>query len=75
VCSNSETPAQLLYSTQSILINHIDTIAESAQLTNFSESELTEIAQRMHIFEVFETEEDDEALEKFDITYILSQEA
>ena len=31
--------------------------------------------QRLHISEVFETEEDDEALEKTDITDILSQEA
>ena len=75
VCSNSDTPAQIMSSTQSILINHIDTIADPAQLTNLSESELTEIVQRMHISEVFETEDDDETLEKTDITYILSQEA
>ena len=31
--------------------------------------------QRLHISEVFETEEDDEALERTDITDILSQEA
>ena len=64
VCSDSHTPAHILSSTQSILIIHIDTIADPAQLTNFSESELTEIAQRMHIFKIFETEEDNEALEK-----------
>ena len=34
-----------------------------------------EIVQRMHMSEVFETEEDDEALDKTDITDILSQEA
>ena len=56
-------------------MNHIDTIANPAQLTQFSESELTEIAQRMHISEVFETEEDDKALEKADITDIFSQDA
>ena len=63
---------QILSSTQSILTNHIDTIPDPAKLTNLSESELTEIVQRMHISEVFETEEDDEALEKTDITDILS---
>ena len=57
VCSDSDTPAQILSSTQSILINHIDTIADPAQLTNLNESELTEIVQRLHISEVFETEE------------------
>ena len=46
-----------------------------AQLTNLSESELSEIVQRMHISEIFETEEDDEALEKTEITDILFQEA
>ena len=39
-----------------------------------SESELTEIVQRLHISEVIETEEDDKALERTDITDILSQE-
>ena len=75
MCSDSDTPAQILSSTQSILINHIDTIADPAQRTSLSESELTEIVLRMHISEVFETEEDDEALERTDITDILSQEA
>ena len=75
VCADSDTPAQILSPTQTILINHIDTIADPAQLTNLNESELTEIVQRLHISEVFETEEDDEALEKTDITDILSQEA
>ena len=74
VCSDSDTPAQILSSTQSILINHIDTIADPAQVTNLNESELTEIVQRLHISEVFETEEDDEALEKANITDILCQE-
>ena len=60
VWSDSDTPAQILSSTQSILINHIDTIADPAQLTNLSESELTEIVQRLHISKGFETEEDDE---------------
>ena len=62
VCSDSDTPAQIL-SSQSILINHIDTIADPAQLTNLNESELTEIVQRLHISEVLQTEKDDEALE------------
>ena len=75
MCSDWDTPAQILSSTLSILKNHIDTIADPAQLTNLNESELTEIVQRLHISEVFETEEDDEALEKTDITDILSQEA
>ena len=75
MCSDSDTPDQILSSTQSILINHIDTIAYPAQLTNLSESELTEIKHRLHISEVYETEEDDEELEVKDITDILSQEA
>ena len=75
VCSDSDTPANILSSTKSILINNIDTIADPTQLTNLSESELTEIVQRLHISEVFATEEDDEALEKTDITDIVSQEA
>ena len=53
---------------------NIDTIADPAQLTNLSLSELTEIVQQMHISEVFETEEDFKALEKIDITDIFSQE-
>ena len=57
------------------MINHIKTVADPAQLTDLSESELTGIVQRMHISEVFETEEYDEVLEKTDITDILSQEA
>ena len=55
MCSDSDTPAHILSSTQSILINRIDTIADPAKLTHFSESEHTEIAQRIHISEVFET--------------------
>ena len=50
------------------MINNIDTISYPAQLTNLSASELTEILQRIHISEVFETEEEVEALEKTDIT-------
>ena len=73
--SDSDTLAQILSSTQSILINHIDIIDDPAQLINLFKSELTEIVQRMHISKVFETEEDDEALEKTDITDILFQEA
>ena len=65
MCPDSDTPVQILSSTQSILINHIDTIADPAQLTNLSESELA----------VFDIEEDNEALEKTDITHILSQGA
>jgi len=75
VRSDSDTLAQILSSTQSILINHIDIIDDPAQLINLFKSELTEIVQRMHISKVFETEEDDEALEKTDITDILFQEA
>ena len=73
VCSNSDIPVQLMSSTKLISIYHIDTIADPAQLTNLFESELTEIAQRMHISKVFETEEDDNALVIYDITDFFSR--
>jgi hypothetical protein len=75
VCSDNDIPTRTLSPSETFLIHHIETIADSAQLTQHSESELTEIVQRMHISDVFETEEDDEALDTADITDILSQEA
>ena len=45
VCADSDTPTQTLSTTQSILINHIDIIADPAQLTNFSESDLRRLCE------------------------------
>jgi hypothetical protein len=75
VCADSDNTPLTRSHHENLLINHITSITDPVMLTQHSESELTDIMHRLHISEVFETEEDDEALDKADITDILSQEA